>query len=357
MRSLGQHNSRSRSPVLATNKSSMERELPPAKTWQSGRNYSHQVPTGTCLLCGLSVPRNRLAMHNIYNHQDMMFRCKVGTCRTSRRSCYLYANQLNSHHQDYHNLNKNYHLNTSKSMTGLPACMVKISCSKCSYFVLFPDTRPVLNHLWSAHRIEGYPVSLLRYHCRVCERPFSSVEMVVEHSKDHLAERSQPWTDSDLDQGSTRDSSMRRSSGRNIFRSPSRMSMRSSNRKNRSSSRKSRRSPSRKSKRSPSRKSRRSSSRKSRKSPSRESRSPSRDSRRSSSRKSRRSPSRKSRRSPSRKSRRSPSREIRRSPSMKSRRSPCRKSRRSPSKRRRGSPPSNTSQFYKYSRARGWDRR
>jgi len=335
-------------------KSSPVRELPQYSGWLSlrpkqsqdlqrssySRNSMNNVPKDDCLVCGMQVAR--LHRHISSEHQDMLFMCKLGGCR-SRKVGYLYPNQLDRHHSEYHNLSRISWgwLDTSRDVTGLPASLVKITCpiNKCSHFVLSSNSSLMDKHLWSAHHLENVTP---KYLCRVCLKAFPSLDDVVEHSRDHMRDRCQLKTDMEKrDQEFGRISSSNREGRR---RSPLSYSRQSLERRSRSPNNKRKRSPSRESTRSRSRKSRRSLSRKSRRSPSWKSRrspsrksmtSPSRKSRRSSSRKSRRSPRRKSRRSPSRKSLRSLSRESRRSSSWKSRRSLSRKSKRSPIKNKR----------------------
>merc|ERR1712096_352819 len=89
--------------------------------------------------------------------------------------------------QGCHNMNSCNSLNTSSKVTGLPASLVKISCSKCSYFLLCQNMKMMVLHLLSAHKVEQ--ASLLRYSCRVCDGQFSTIEKVIKHSNDHKIER------------------------------------------------------------------------------------------------------------------------------------------------------------------------
>merc|ERR1719234_1605042 len=77
-------------------------------------------------------------------------------------------------------------------MTGLPVSLVKISCSKCP--MLSPDVSLLYKHVELEHRDTR---ACLLYNCRVCNKPFNSVEEVVEHCKTH---RSKNQSDMEMDE-------------------------------------------------------------------------------------------------------------------------------------------------------------
>jgi len=169
-----------------------ERDLPAQR--QGYEPYNNNSTTTRCLFCGLQVAKSMMYKHSAEEHQDMMFRCNIGACRQGRqghyrKSSFIFSNQLNNHHQDYHNFSRNYYLDTRKVVTRLPKHLVRISCSKCPCYMLSPDKSHMLEHLWSAHRLEDE--SWLRFQCRVCSGLFSSVEQVIEYSRDHLGDSSQ----------------------------------------------------------------------------------------------------------------------------------------------------------------------
>jgi len=167
--------------------SSVDRTLPPSRTWWSKKPSTNFETKADCFVCGIQMARNKLCFHIQDHHRDMLFRCRMEPCNMKKedffkKSTFLFPGQLGRHQRDYHKLDKNTLLDLSTNMTGLPASLVKISCSECPKFILNSDVGILIKHVESEHR--GIRACLL-YNCRVCSKPFSSMEEVVKHGKTH----------------------------------------------------------------------------------------------------------------------------------------------------------------------------
>ena len=178
--------SRKRSRSLS---SSVDKELPPSRTWWSNKQTKNFETKADCFVCGLHIDKNRLCFHIQYYHMDMLFRCMMNPCRTKRvffkKSTFLFPGQLHRHHKQHHKVFNTNVLDISPTMTGLPSSLVKISCSNCPKLSLSSDKRIILKHVELEHRDMDTRACLL-FNCRVCNQPFNSVEEVVEHGKSHI---------------------------------------------------------------------------------------------------------------------------------------------------------------------------
>jgi len=170
--------------------SSIDRTLPPSRTWWSSKLNKNLETKADCFVCGKQFAKNKLCFHIQDHHRGMLFKCMMEPCSRKRdffkKSTFLFPNQLNHHHQDYHKLNKNTGLDLRPTMTVLPASLVKISCSKCPKFMLSSDVSLLSKHVELEHRDTR---AYLLYNCRVCEKRFNSVEEVVEHCKTHRSKK------------------------------------------------------------------------------------------------------------------------------------------------------------------------
>jgi len=154
------------------------------KLKKSAANHDKMRP---CILCGDIISVKDFNCHNIARHQDMMFKCMVGSCRYSDHnygmSSFIFPNHLNNHHRICHKLSKRISLDVSKSKTKLPSRLLKISCSLCKTFIMFPDIRHMMKHLWGKHGRRSE--SDLIFECNVCMKSFQSIEAVYRHSVSH----------------------------------------------------------------------------------------------------------------------------------------------------------------------------
>jgi len=155
-------------------------EIPPSRTSWSNKE------TTECYVCGIHF-KNKICFHIQYSHMDMLFRCKMHPCRNEKRGflkkkCFMFPGQLNRHHEVYHQLPARSRLDTSSTMTGLPASLVRISCSKCSKFVLSSDESHLAKHAKLEH---GDSIAWLLFNCRVCDKSCNSVKEVIQHAKIH----------------------------------------------------------------------------------------------------------------------------------------------------------------------------
>jgi len=186
--SIAPPNERSRS-----RSSSVVGEIPPSRTWWSNKQTKSFETEADCYVCGLHIAKNRLIFHNQYYHMDMLFRCMMDPCRRQRtkkrnfykKDCFMFPAQLHRHHQEDHHIKRSTYLDTSRNMTGLPASLVKISCSQCSKFMLTSDVRLLAKHAKLEHRDT---IAGLLFNCRLCNESFNSVEEVIQHSKTHRNE-------------------------------------------------------------------------------------------------------------------------------------------------------------------------